>query len=290
MGLTFIARMRLLFLAAALTLTPMAASANDAPNARAAYAERRGLLEADAQCNLFTPDIRAALQVSAAQTRGALLRSGWSDAQMRELESAAVNAARARRCGDPRTTEAADDARHAFARWVSAGTMQFPGWERTWIARRAVTSEPAWRLSQTIVAPRSATFGVRETDGRQHLVLVVPIARGAAAPASAALVMRDTARAQVTQISLPRRIAYGIEAGVPAPNAAQRVPSARTIERVDGGRNQAVFTFPDTAFRDLLALDPRESVELELSSGRNSQSLYAEVGDINAARAFLTIR
>lgn len=291
MSLTFIIRMRLHFLSIALMIFSAApARADDAPNARAAYAERRGLLEVDAQCRIFSPDIRTALQVSAAQARGSLLRSGWTSAQMRELEQAAVNAARSRACGDARTISAAEDARHAFARWVSAGTMEFPGWERTWIARRAVVSEPAWRLSQAIDGPNTGVFGVREQNGAQHLVLVVPFARTGAAPTSAVLIMRDATRARVAEISLPQRMSYGLAAGAPAPNAAIRVPSARAIERLDGGRNQAVFTFPDTAFRDLLALDPRESVELQLTSGRNTQRLYAEVGDVGAARAFLTIR
>jgi len=290
MSLTFIARMRLLFLAAALGLaTVTAASADEAPNARAAYAERRGLLEADAQCGLFSSDIRTALQISAAQARGSLLRSGWTNAQMRELEQAAVGAARARACGDQRTATSAEDARHAFARWSAAGTMQFPGWERIWVARRAVTTDPAWRLSQTIDAPVEATFGVREQRGAQRLVLVLQLARNATAPASVTLVMRDAGRARVVEVSLPQRMSRGLAAGVPAPNAAASIPSTRSIERISGGRSQAVFTFPDTAFRDLLALDPRESVELRVSSGRNTQSLYAEVGDVGAARAFLTL-
>jgi hypothetical protein len=77
--------MRLALLAAALGLAMSSAASADAPDARAAYAERRGLLEADARCQLFTSDIRSALQVSAAQARGALLRSGWTNAQMRQL-------------------------------------------------------------------------------------------------------------------------------------------------------------------------------------------------------------
>ncbi len=281
--------MRPFFLAAALALTTVAASADEPPNARAAYAERRGLLEADAQCRLFTPDIRVALQVTAAQARGALLRSGWTNAQMRDLEQAAISAARSRQCGDARTAQAADNARHAFLRWVNAGTMQFPGWERTWVARRAVIDEPAWRLSQAIEAPLVATFGVREQNGAQHLVLVIPVARGAAAPASVNLIMRDAARARVTEVALPQRMSYGLAAGAPAPNAAARLPSTRTIERLSGGRSQAVFTFPNNAFRDLLALDPRESVAFDLVDGRSTQRVYAEVGDVGAARTFLTI-
>jgi hypothetical protein len=82
--------MRFIFFLLALG-TATAASATE--NARTAYVERRGLLEADAQCRLFEPSIRAALSVGLAQTRGALLREGWTNARLRELDSAAVNAA-----------------------------------------------------------------------------------------------------------------------------------------------------------------------------------------------------
>jgi hypothetical protein len=39
-----------------------------------------------------------------------------------------------------------------------------------------------------------------------------------------------------------------------------------------------------------VTLDPRETIEIRLESGRASQRLLVEVGDIAAARAFLTIR
>lgn len=92
------------------------------------------------------------------------------------------------------------------------------------------------------------------------------------------------------EIALTQRVAYGIEAGVPTPDAAMTIPSARAIERISGGRSQAVFSFPDTAFATLLQLDPRESVEIQVRNGRSVQSLYIEVGDVAAARAFVTIR
>lgn len=288
MTLTFAAHMRRLFFSTALlALTSVSAAATEAPNARAAYVERRGLIEADAQCRLFRPDIRAALQVGAAQARGSLLRAGWTNAQLSSLEHAAVTAARGRACDDQRTAASAANARSAFVTWVNAGSMEFPGWDRVWIARRVAGG---WRLSQAIDAPIPAVFGVRDRDAAQRLVLVISLARGQAAPSSAHLVMRDPTRANVREVALPQRMAYGIAAGAPSPNAAAIAPATPAVERLDGGRSQAVFTFPDTAFRDLLALDPRESVEIRVENGRASQSLYVEVGDIAAARAFLTIR
>ncbi|MBS0384568.1 MAG: hypothetical protein JSS00_04380, partial [Proteobacteria bacterium] len=68
--------MRFLLMIAALALAAPASA--EPPDARASYVERRGMLELDAQCHLFNADIRAALQATAQQARGALLRGGWS--------------------------------------------------------------------------------------------------------------------------------------------------------------------------------------------------------------------
>jgi hypothetical protein len=281
--------MRLFFLALALVLGAVSvASATEPLSARAAFVERRGLLEADAQCRLFTPDIRSALSVGLAQARGALLRSGWTSANMRTLETAAVNAARARACNDQRTTAAAADARRAFSSWINVSAMDFPGWQRSWRARRVIDSS-GWRLIQTIDAPIAASFGVRQREQVQRLTLVVAIARRETPPGSAQLILRDASRAGVREITLAQRIAQGLQGGLPSPDAARSIPSIRSLERSDG-RQQAVFTFPDSAFRDFVALDPRETVELRLTTGRTTQRLFIEVGDIAAARAFLTIR
>ncbi|MGQ0533160.1 MAG: hypothetical protein ACT4OF_10800 [Caulobacteraceae bacterium] len=280
--------MRSLILALLLGTTSAAAAATEAIDARAAYVERRGLLEADAQCRLFTQDIRSALTVGVAQARGALLRAGWTSANLRELESAAVTAARSRVCNDQRTAAAAEDARRAFASWINASTMEFPGWERAWRARR-VADANGWRLTQAIDAPVAATFGVRQRGDIQRLTLTIPVAQRETAPASAQLIIRDAARARVREIALTQRIAQGLEGGLPSPAALTTIPSVRTLERADG-RQQAIFTFPDTAFRDFVALDPRETVEIRLTNGRTVQRLLVEVGDIAAARAFLTIR
>jgi len=281
--------MRLLFLAATLgALLGASAHAAEGPDAREAFVERQGLIETDSRCGLLGPDLRAALNVGALQARGALLRAGWTSTQVRELEQSVAQAAAARACNDARTLRAAAEARRAFAPWLAVGYMEFPGWERTWLARRG--SSDGWRLSQAIEAPRAGVFGVRQEGAAQRLALVVSFEADETPPTSATLTLRDSARAALREIALPQRVAYGIEAGAPPPGAAVTIPSARSVERISGGRSQAVFTFPDSAFAALLQLDPRESIELRLHNGRSTQTLYVEVGDIAAARAFVTIR
>jgi hypothetical protein len=276
--------MRFLLLIAALAFAAPAHA--DAPDARASYVERRGVLELDARCRLFNPNIRAALQATAMQARGALLRGGWSIAQVQDLEQAVVAAAHGRTCQDPRTISSASTARTASAAWINANAQTFPGWTRAWYARRAPSPE-GWRLSQSINAPLAATFGVRVVQGREQLVLAVAAANGATAP-SATLVMRNAMRSNPIDIALPQRIAYGLNAGSPAPATATQFGSVSA--RTERGSNgvTSVFAFPDSAFRNLLSLDPRETVEIHLAG--SPQVLLVDVGDVAVARAFLAIQ
>ncbi len=277
--------MRLFFVAALVCLTAAPAAA-DPPNAQAALVERQGLLQIDARCQVLSGGVRDALEAGAAQARGALLRAGWTSARLNELDSAITRAARERACSDPRVATSAAEARASFEYWSETSVMEFPGWSRSWVARRTVGPN-GFRLSQRIEAPERGEFGVRDRNGAQTLSLIMDQTRAS----SARLIVRDVSRSRAGALDLPTRIAYGLEAGAPAIGAATRTfSSTRTSERRVGAGHQTVFAFPDTAFGALLALDPRESAMLELSSGSVTQRFYIEIGDIGAARAFLTLR
>lgn len=278
-------RLFLLSLAGLMAMASPSFAQNSA-DAREAYVERRGLLEINTRCNVLAPSLHAALEVGAMQARGALLRAGWSTAQTGQLESTIVSAARARPCNDNRTLEAASQARAAFGQWANAGAMTFPGWERNWVARRATSG---WRLSQAIDAPVPATFGVRQVGAAQQLALTVAAPSRSAAATNAILIMRNPARPRVEEVNLTQRVAFGLRAGAPPIASSLSTPSTRTLEDISGGRAMAVFAFPDSAFRTLLALDPRESVEIRLTQGRATHQIFVEVGDIAAARAFLVL-
>lgn len=282
-------RPALIALAAVLSLSSAAAAA-EPPSAQAAFVERRGLLELDTQCRLFTPEVRAALQVSALQARGTLLRGGWSLAQMDELESATVNAAHARACGDPRTASAAATARTAYNTTFRSNMMEFPGWQRTWSARR-VASTDGWRLRQSVPAPTSASFGVRQLNGHEQFVLVIPVADARAAPTQAQLELRNPNRAAAASLDLASRVARGLEAGLPGPAGAMTISaSARLVEHPTWFTTQIVFVFPNTAFRMMCQLDPRESVAIHLNGAVSGRLMLIEVGDVAAARGFLATR
>jgi len=277
--------MRLFFFTAAAALALAAPAAADPPGAQVVLVERLGLMQIDDRCRLLAPGPRAALEAGAAQARGALLRAGWTHARLGELEAAVEGAARGRACADPRTQSAVTDARAAYDQWARTSVMEFPGWSRGWIARRT-TGPNGWRLSQTIDS--NASFGVRDLNGAQTLALVM----SQTSATGARLILRDRRRASADALDLTRRVAYGLEAGAPAPGAATRTfPSTLRTERRPGGSTmQTVFTFPNAAFDAMLALDPRESIVIEVLGARTTQRLLVEVGDIAAARAFLTLR
>jgi hypothetical protein len=102
--------------------------------------------------------------------------------------------------------------------------------------------------------------------------------------------MRDPMRFAAVEVALPQRMALGLTAGAPAPATSTEFEATlRPIERTADGRPLAVYVFPDNAFHDLIDLDPRESVEIEIG-GAAAQSLLVEVGDVAVAREFLAIR
>ena len=276
-------------LTAAVLFVCAAGSASATPAAQMAYVERRGLLEADTQCRLFTPDVRAALQAGAGAARGALLRGGWTRAQMDDLEQATVAAARERTCNDARTLQAADGARAGFVGWARALNMSFPGWERSWTAHRFADIQ-GWRLSQDI-AP-GIQFGVRDRNNTQSFSLLMALAPDQAAPATAQIVLRDRTRANAALLELRGRNITGLQAGAPSPASALHfLASARRIEPADRFHGQQlVFEFPQAAFQAMVGLDPREAIEIQLQQGGRTQTLLVEVGDIAVARAFLTAR
>jgi hypothetical protein len=274
--------MRALVLTAALFAAGPAAAAGP----EVTFAERAALLGADRACDLFTPQLRAALQAAAAQARGALLRSGWSEARADRLGADARAEGAGRACTDPVLVRAAEQARHGFAGWTRLPTMRFAGGERSWTARRAQDIDKFY-LRQDIPAPRAAAFGLREDGRRATVTLRVPLAANEPAPGVARLYFRDRARAPRSAADLPGRTRTGLDA-LAASRATATVVFAQTRHVETGERGRAaVFTFADAVLATLAALDPREAVEIELDGPGGLQRLYLEVGDLAAARAFL---
>ena len=250
------------------------------------FAERSALLAADRRCDLFSPQLRQALEASTFQARGALLRSGWTAARADALARGAARDVSNRRCDDPVLARAAADARAGFSGWTRTMGMTFPGGERVWSARRAADPQ-GFYIRQDIPGPRPAVFGVRRVGDGGSLMLVMPLRPGEAVPATARLSFRDTASAPRSIADTPGRTGHGL-ASLAASPATARVThaSARAVETGERGARAVVFTFPDATLYAMKGLDPREAMTLTLD-GRTPITLYVEVGDIAAAHAFL---
>lgn len=273
--------MRAAVLALLLVATPAAAVGPEV-----AFAERSALLGADRTCGLFDPGLRAALKAATAQARGVLLRSGWSEARANTLGRRAAAEGGARRCNDPVLAAAATNARAGFDGWTRVMSMRFAGGERAWTARRTRDAE-GFYLRQEMTTPRAATFGVRQEGPRAAVALMIPLAANEPMPSGARMYFRDRARAPRSAADLPGRTRTGLAAMAASHNSASVVwTSARRLEQTRD-RRAAMLLFPDSVITQIVALDPREAIEVEVDGARGVTRFYVEVGDYAAAQAFL---
>jgi hypothetical protein len=123
------------------------------------------------------------------------------------------------------------------------------------------------------------------------VVLAVPDA-GPGAPASASLFLRDRTRAPQPLLDVPGLIRQTGLAGGLAPRSLEtpRLANERILYRPTQQPAQVLFTFPASALSEIAALDPRESVEIEIGSAGAATRVLVEVGDLAAAQAFLAAK
>lgn len=269
-------------IAAAVLATPAAAWAGPGD----LYYERAFVVAADARCGLFEPPIESALTVAAAQARGAALRAGAVEADLRAVAERARVRAAAVPCRDPQLAVVRARVDRAFSGWARTPRMTFPGKRLPWVADRAAWSRPGWRLKQvsrTGAAP--VTFGYAGADETSALTAVVSFV-GKSRPYAARLVFRDEARA-------PRAWVTGD--GLP-PAASRASVWATGVEAADsalleeGRRLGEAWRFPASAADRLARLDPREAflVEFHFRDGSIARARF-EAGDFAAGRAFMAM-
>lgn len=267
-------------IAAAVLATPAAAWAGPADT----YYERAFVVAADARCGLFEAPVEGALTVAAAQARGAALRSGALEADLRAVAERARARAAAVSCRDPQLAVVRARVDSAFSGWARTPRMTFPGETRPWIADRAAWSRPGWRLKQvsrTGAAP--VTFGYAGADEAPALTAVVSFV-GKSRPYAARLLFRDEAKAPRAWVS-----------GEGLPPAASRASVWATGVEVaaaallhEDRRTGEAWRFPVSAADRLARLDPRETflVEFHFRDGSVARARF-EAGDFAAGRAFM---
>jgi len=138
-------------LAMALVVAPGVALAQPT----APYYERSFVLAADARCDLFQPDVAAALSAATQQARSAALRAGTGEVELRAAADRALSRAGRVACGDPELTTVRQRVEQAVAGWARLPRMEFPGVRASWIANRVPATGASWTLTQASVTGAS---------------------------------------------------------------------------------------------------------------------------------------
>ncbi len=288
--------------AAVAALTAVAGPAA-AASALDLYYERSLMVAANGRCRLFDAQLGAALDASAAQARGAALRSGAEEAVVAQVRRRAQGRAESVACRSRDLALAAGRVRQAFEGYSRLQRMTYLGQKAAWQADRAASAvEATWRLSQGSAAGRDPMMFGLAARGPAPLALTATAAFADGRwPYAARLVMRDPVRA-------PRPSLGGVFAGaldkVPLsrrlpPRSATRVVQADgrnladTLLLPSGAKTGVSFRFPASASAQLAALDPREAIAVEFvfaGAGRDEvRTAYLEVGDFAAGQAFLNV-
>ena len=250
------------------------------------YYERAFVVAADARCDLFAPEVEAALTAATAQARGAALRSGAAEADLNAVAARARARAGRVSCGDPQLATVRERVDGAFAGWTRTPRMIFPGGDRPWVADRTAWTRPGWRLMQaSAVGASPVTFGYGVGADASILTAVVSFV-GRSRPNAARLVFRDDA-------SAPRAWLSG-EGLAPASSRASvwatGVSTAESALLADGEKAGEAWRFPASAAERLARLDPRETflVEFHFRDGSVAAARF-EAGDFAAGRAFMAM-
>lgn len=272
---------------AAMVITPGAATGQPAD----LFFDRAVLLAADGRCRVLSPEAAAALAAGVAQARGAALRAGAGERDLRDLEARARSRGSQVDCnseGLSATAQRAEDAFQGYARLIR---MTYRGEHADWRADRSQSRGARWRLSQEVRFGKDRMlFGLAGRDGASSLIAVAEFADGAA-PSGARLMMRDTERTLGPYLPggrsplgsrMPSMAMRAFLAEARSPASSELLPR----EADDGW----AVRFPQPAVRALAGLDPREAVAVEFmfADGR-SRRAYVEVGDFAAGRAFVQL-
>ena len=282
------------FWVAAAVATPGFAQAQPAD----LFYERTVMSAADDRCDLFAPEVGAALAASAAQARGAALRAGTSFDTLRTLEISARGKAAQAGCGSPDIATAAARVKTAFSGYAKITRLTYPGDVAPWRADRTGARSTSWRLSQeTSFGADRMAFGLAGREGPGVLLAVARFADGAQ-PYAARLLLRDGTRSSqayldrwtggsTARLPLDRRLPP--RSALKTYAATARSPAGQDLLPRDVKSGWA-FRFPDAAAVELGRLDPREAIAVEfLFPGDVTRRAYVEVGDFAAGRAFLKV-
>ncbi|MEM6627840.1 MAG: hypothetical protein AAF719_14180 [Pseudomonadota bacterium] len=263
-----------------------------AAEADRAFLERASLRAADDNCELFNEGERLALEAGYWQSRGALLRGGYSVSDVTSLAEEAGAYALQRGCNDRNLALSADRLRDAFKAFSRTPFMEYFADYSTWTASRADSDD--WAVVQA--AEDGARLGLFNAEAGAPPVPAVffPIEEGYAGPVSARLFLRDPLKSPSPWLGG----VLGVRDGpTPPPSGISKPYWAGDVRVVEEGRGSPAglaFFFAGDLQASLSELDPREAVWVEfapsprLRNAKPTRTMF-EIGDFRAAAAFAAI-
>lgn len=250
------------------------------------YYERAFVVAANARCDLFEPQIGAALTAATAQARGAALRGGASPADIAAVAARARGRAGDVSCRDPQLAVVRDRVDDAFAGWARTPRMTFPGVRLDWTADRYGWDRTGWRLKQaTTLGASPIAFGYVGEGAAPKLAAVISW-HGRPRPYAARIVLRDPDRMRQPWLAGERLAPAAARASFWASGVSAAEPALLAEDRRAG----QTWRFPASAASAIERLDPREAFAVEFHFRDGSvATARMEAGDFAAGRAFLAL-
>lgn len=257
------------------------------------YRERTAMLATGERCRLFDGPTGAALAAGQSQARSAALRAGADEQTLEDGADRARRQVAGLACTAPIVQREAQRVRTAFSVYVGLHRMSFPGSVAAWRADRTLAVHTTtWRLAQDAFAGQDkVVFGLAGREGA-HAVTVTVSDPDGEQPYAARLVMRDPAKAQayIRDGHSPLSARAPLRAAAKIVMAEARAPADQALLPM-GASTAAAFRFPSETLDALQRLDPREAISVEFlypsARGDRVRTAFLEVGDFNAAMAFL---
>ena len=252
-----------------------------------AFYDRAFMLAAHQKCDLFEPQLIAALDAAALQARNAALRAGTPAADLTAAAARARSKASRTACDDGDLGRVQARVQAGFAGWSRAARMSFPGDRAAWRGDRYESEATGWRLVQDSTTGGSPVrFGLAGTGPKVTVPTAAVSFVGRPRPYAARLVMRDREQAPrvwLTGGGLPpesvRRVFFAASARAAAPSLLP-----------EGVRQGETWTFSADAADALAQLDPRETFVIQFLFRDDSVAeARFEAGDFAAGRAFLAM-
>lgn len=268
-------------------LMVLASASAAAQSERDVFAQRALARALDDRCGFFSENERLALDSAYLETRGNLLRSGFSAREIDSSYDQVIRNASGRPCDSAEALAIAAGIQSAFPAWQRERSQTFVGAPNAWSATRPFAYD-SWVIAQQLPSTElPAIVGVYNHEHERALTIAVN--RGTRI-ASLALIARDP---DITpEIHDPSLGGLLQIAGAPPWTSYLPPETGHSRFLPSGHRSDEAldyYVFQPAVLDALAALDPREAIRIEAfdPQGNILSRQYVGIGDFAAALAFV---